>query len=878
MFFNSILETLLFDTQATIITEVFLWMTAIGFVFAVLLAFLGTGQRFVREAPTLLTSLGILGTFVGIVVGLMHFDPQNIDGSISTLLEGLKTAFITSLAGMGAAIAFKILTTTPIMASRREQIDTTNAGPEDILKAILDQNSRFDQLRLAIAGTEETSLVGQLKLLRSDSIDHHKETLRTLTDVRTAVAGTEETSLVGQFKLLRSDEHDRHRETMRAIGEDRDRHDSFAEKLWKELDAVGEMLSKSATEQMMAALKEVIADFNKNLTEQFGDNFKALDASVQKLVHWQENYRLQLEQMSSQYAQGVAAITQTEASVAHISEESQQIPAAMEKLKAVMLVNQHQLSELGRHLEAFRDMRDKAVEAVPQIREQIEQTVKDVAASVEVASDHYNKLLENSDAYIQKHDTQSQALLEKFVKTTDDGIDKVRVGLESGANEVKTAISTGAQAFGKTVQDLLTDTTNEVTKTVAVASDHYNKLLENSDAYIQKHDTQSQALLEKFVKTTDDGIDKVRVGLESGANEVKTAISTGAQAFGKTVQDLLTDTTKEVTKTVAVASDHYNKLLENSDAYIQKHDTQSQALLEKFVKTTDDGIDKVRVGLESGANEVKTAISTGAQAFGKTVQDLLTDTTKEVTKTVAVASDHYSKLLENSDAYIQKHDAQSQALLEKFVKATSKGIDQVKEGLESSASAVKSAIITGAQEFDNSVQRLQGNLTSTSDQIAAQSEKIREQLQDTFKEVNSHVRVMLATLSDESKSLSQTLKTTGEQVQRDTQSVQAQVAESIKQMQARLESALAEVFKAQAQTMDRAAVGLEEHMKKSIAKTGEGVNIQLSAIDQAMQKEVNRVMNEMGTALAQIAGQFTKDYTKLVSAMQQIVDKQARQK
>ncbi len=33
----------------------------------------------------------------------------------------------------------------------------------------------------------------------------------------------------------------------------------------------------------------------------------------------------------------------------------------MNELKGVMEVNQHQLSELERHLEAFKDMRDKAL-------------------------------------------------------------------------------------------------------------------------------------------------------------------------------------------------------------------------------------------------------------------------------------------------------------------------------------------------------------------------------------------------------------------------------------------------------------------------------------------------------------------------------------
>ena len=45
--------------------------------------------------PTVFTTLGILGTFVGIYFGLRQFYVKNITGSIPTLLDGLKTAFTT---------------------------------------------------------------------------------------------------------------------------------------------------------------------------------------------------------------------------------------------------------------------------------------------------------------------------------------------------------------------------------------------------------------------------------------------------------------------------------------------------------------------------------------------------------------------------------------------------------------------------------------------------------------------------------------------------------------------------------------------------------------------------------------------------------------
>ena len=57
-------------------------------------------RRWIESLPTLISSLGVLGTFAGITIGLVYFDPNNLDESIPKLLGGLKTAFFTSLAGM----------------------------------------------------------------------------------------------------------------------------------------------------------------------------------------------------------------------------------------------------------------------------------------------------------------------------------------------------------------------------------------------------------------------------------------------------------------------------------------------------------------------------------------------------------------------------------------------------------------------------------------------------------------------------------------------------------------------------------------------------------------------------------------------------------
>jgi chromosome segregation ATPase len=232
----------------------------------------------------------------------------------------MKTAFITSLAGMFLSIVYKVLVSVGILyVADSEEIDEDQIGVAELYSVMREQRDGISALNQAIGSGDESSLTGQMKLMRSDINDADKQSRREFS----------------------------------------------------ELQDFADMLSKSATETVIEALKQVITDFNNNLTEQFGENFKELNKAVEKLVEWQENYKVQLDDMTQQYAQGVTAITETESAVSRIQEQTTQIPDSMTKLGEVMMVNQHQIDELGRHLEAFKDVRDKAVEAVPSLKEQI---------------------------------------------------------------------------------------------------------------------------------------------------------------------------------------------------------------------------------------------------------------------------------------------------------------------------------------------------------------------------------------------------------------------------------------------------------------------------------------------------------------------------
>jgi uncharacterized phage infection (PIP) family protein YhgE len=106
------IERLQAEIAANSLIEFFCWALVIVAGLALASAFFTKDRRllgFAAAAPTLLPTLGLVGTFIGIFVGLMDFDPENIDESVPPLLLGLKIAFVTSIVGMALGVIVRVL-------------------------------------------------------------------------------------------------------------------------------------------------------------------------------------------------------------------------------------------------------------------------------------------------------------------------------------------------------------------------------------------------------------------------------------------------------------------------------------------------------------------------------------------------------------------------------------------------------------------------------------------------------------------------------------------------------------------------------------------------------------------------------------------------
>lgn len=529
------IESLMLSLGASAITDVFIVSILLTLALAIHFKRKNQGQGFTHYAPTLLTTLGILGTFAGIIVGLLDFDVNNIEKSIPALLSGLKTAFITSLVGMLASIFYKVLVASGYLTTVTDPaLDEDQIGATHIYTAIQQQAAETAALTKAIGGNEDSSLLSQFKLMRADITDNHKSGQRVREQVADTLA-----------------------DIQKGVSAQQTEFKEFQDRLWHNLQDFADMLSKSATETVINALKDVIKDFNNNLTEQFGENFKQLNAAVEKLVEWQENYKGQIADMTAQYAQGVQAIMATEQSVGHISERAGTIPEAMERLKAVVEVNQHQIGELDRHLAAFSEVRDRAVEAVPEIRKQIDETIagaqqvsKDITSGMQGVAESVQKVMSESAQQSAKQIAESASTLSQAISTGADEFVTNTHGVNASLQSTSDALQKHTHDSRQTMQDALEEV-NGILRSLVADMKSETQLVNKQFADVGESVIREAGSVQKTMNANvQEMMSSVRSAFEEAAQRQTEAHQRVLSGLSQHADKALADTGESVAKQV----------------------------------------------------------------------------------------------------------------------------------------------------------------------------------------------------------------------------------------------------------------------------------------------------------------------------------------
>ncbi|QIK38940.1 hypothetical protein GWK36_14140 [Caldichromatium japonicum] len=328
--FESIADLLLFilhHLDANQITGLFALTMGALFTLALIASLMQRAPTLQRTAPSLLTTLGILGTFLGIAIGLLDFDPSRIESSIPLLLEGLKLAFSTSIVGIVLAIVLRL---TQILGDAQARPTLAQDTPAFDLKdpvALLKLQIQLTDAQL----TASRALNDQLAQLEGRLLD----TLETQHEVQLAA------------------------------------FNDFAAKI-----------SELGSRQLIAALESVIRTFNDRLSAQFGENFRHLDVAIGRLLEWQERYRVHLETLGGQLDLAIAGIEHTQTSLQALTQQAGQITAHVQDQQTTLQALKRETLELESVLGAVAELRERAKDTFPAIDQRLKAMLDAIEGAV----------------------------------------------------------------------------------------------------------------------------------------------------------------------------------------------------------------------------------------------------------------------------------------------------------------------------------------------------------------------------------------------------------------------------------------------------------------------------------------------------------------
>lgn len=405
-------------------------------------------ETFRQRAPGLMTTLGILGTFVGITIAIygLDFTSDEITDSVTSLMNGMRVAFITSVLGLLFSLVFRWLP-----ASTKKTSSKTSQEPETLQKVL-------SGIRKVIGSTDDGTILSGITRLRNDVHDE-------LVKLNSAI-GNNERSLVDRLDGLRTDVRDGSGELQKAIS----RLEEAQQNGFSKLDALTSTirdalvtnletlitdLRETVGEQLAGAIQTLVDNIEKALIEQFGKTFVEFNEATQAIKKWQEDHRHQVEELTAAF--NVASVA-----VKDIAANCATIPPTMELLQDGMTIVRRDIESLNQHIEAFAAMKEQAEQAFPLIKKNLDAIGDDLSSSA--ASFHdlrgvIESTFEAASADAKRIVEESRTACTNLISEMTASIDRAMSDSETA---VRRAVETNADEIGQLSKRVTEDLRNSM--------------------------------------------------------------------------------------------------------------------------------------------------------------------------------------------------------------------------------------------------------------------------------------------------------------------------------------------------------------------------------------------------------------------------------
>ena len=661
--------------------------------------------RFWNSVPALLVGLGILGTFVGLVWGLIPFsdvdfaNTDQIREAIKELLSGVSTAFVTSVWGMLASILFNGLekwgigrVSRAIAALQRslDQVFTLTRAEEIAMRQqdeLEQQTAALKSVSTDFANAVESAMepgrkeiIQELQKLPTYLINAmepgRQEIVQELQELPIAFVNAMKPSL------------DKLNEV---VGELRDQKTELLLRLDNLNAAVTESRKQGTQErrEIIQKLQELPTAFINAIKP----SLDTLNQAVKELREQKEESSADaIEQLIKQFQDSLSTSTVTQMeelarTVGNASQSLMNLPGQMEQMIAGVQEQVNQTRSL---------LTETSEEQTEQMRSRLDGMLNAFQSAIDTQQTSLSETTSSVNDGMRQVAADIRNLLESTVNRADEQMGQRMADMEAVSNQSIQTLQTAIAELGQSI-------TSTASQTISDSEAMTNRMRE---------------LLESMANQTDERLGQRMAAIETVSNQSIQAF----QTMIDTQQSGLSETTDRVNQEMTQIASDIRNLLETAanqaDQQLGQRMVEVEAVSNQSIQTLQTAIAKLGQSITSTLNQQQQTINTITSQTAKAsaeatdqMQQLVDQAAARLGESVQGAEKSISTLLQQQGDQIKAFNAQitnSQATLTKsreMLEQMDISVTGVRQLIETTR-ALSGQLMTGATQLENAGQQL----------------------------------------------------------------------------------------------------------------------------------------------------------------------------
>ena len=677
----------------------------------------------VYYAPTLLTALGILGTFLGIFLGLQEIGISGIDNtqslldSSTKLLEGMKTAFSTSLAGMSSAIFMmwylargaklrqntrnnlrKKLSEIAFLESPQKLLSRLdNSSKEDTSKSLenLANNLSFlssltpeniaNEIQKAII-SDESILIKQLQL-QTKSLDD----LSNLTPANIASAMQKVITLETSFIVAELEKQNNYLQHLTPANIQQVVRDAIATEkvaIVEELQAQNRYLENLTPFAIANAIQPLVTPIQEELTALKQIQI-AQESTIQSLIKQLRNELIEpvvqrLDQSAKLTEEASLAVRELKDELGGITESLSGAVQTIQEFQRDTLIKLQEFAQsLQEILNQFSgDTKGVLQQVAEEINNAVAQSIIGMEAqrqafeiSANSAANTFRGIREDLQEALITQATQQKEMLEGVKNSTESILDKTTIAFSQQTETIKNVGEEASQLMNQAKENLLETLTNIDTilyQTRITLQEELERFRLEYQVSLTEFFTQQNNLLEETLSKQKEGLAEV-------VNNLQTTFKEEAETR-KELSNEVNQSLGKIQETVKIVNNLVNVVGMNS--------SERFAQLQELAYTIGNEAQKVESSYQKMNEKVNNNVELMTNKFEETITKIVEEFNQLSSNTNTQINDY---LTNASHSYNESFNDADKAMANICSKLndTSHGLMNVAEYLVASANDLK---------------------------------------------------------------------------------------------------------------------------------------------------------------------------------------------